>query len=98
MDVTRVGSDRFLEVGEEGDDVVPGGRLDFVDARGRHAGGRLDPSQGLPGDDAALGIDLTDGELDLEPGFVLGFLAPESRHLRSRITTDRLTSACRLAC
>jgi hypothetical protein len=96
--VAGICADRFLEVGQKRDEVVPRGGLDLVDAGGGHAGRGLDAAQRLRGDEAALGVDLAYRELDLEPRLVPGVLGPQPGHLRPRISGDHLTSTCLWAC
>jgi hypothetical protein len=84
----RVGAEGLLEVGQEGDHVVPGGGFDLVDPLRVDGGAGLDPAEGVHRDDAAAPVDLADGQLDPEPGLVLRLLAPDPGHLRSAVAGD----------
>ena len=88
VDMAGIGADGLLEVGEERDHVVARARLDLVDARGVDLGARLDPPEGVGGDDPALRVDLADGQLDLEPGLVLRLLGPDPGHLWTGVARD----------
>ena len=81
-------ADVLGHVGEEGDHVVVGGRLDLLHAG--HVERRL-------GDDLLDGLvrhlaepvpGLHGGDLDVQPGLHLGLFGPDRTHLRERVALD----------
>ena len=94
MQEPGLGAADGLDMGEEGDDVVPGRGLDGVD------GGRVDqplhgvrrlrpqPGHGITVDLAELGHRLGDDQLDLEPEPQLVLRREDGGHRRPAVTGD----------
>src|SRR3546814_8058836 len=70
------------EVGEEGDDVVPGLALDLVDALDLEGAALPHRLGRLLGDDAELGLRVAGMRLDLEPAAEPVLRLPDGGHLR----------------
>jgi hypothetical protein len=83
------------DVGQEGDHVVAHGGLDLRHPRRVHRGLRPDLFEGLRGHEPALGLDLADRELDVEPAPVASLLGPDGRHLGSGVAFDHEVPTCR---
>ncbi len=88
MEEPRLGSDMLGEVGEEGDDVVPGLALDLVDARDLELA-FLAQRRGDAGGNDAGSLERLGGEgLDLEPDAVAVLRLPDRAHLRPAVARD----------
>ena len=81
-------SDVFFQASNEGDEVVPGFKFDFV-ASGEGIG-RLGLDRVHVGawDDSRLEPGLADGNLCLQPAVVLGLAAPNRGHFRRTVAVD----------
>ncbi len=91
MDETAVGTDKFCEMSEEGDDVVLGHGFDLVDAGDVEGGAAALFPDGLGSrlrNDAEFGQRVTGMRLDLEPDAELCFRRPDGDHFRSGVTRD----------
>ena len=74
--------------GGEGDDVVLGDLLDFLDAGDVEAAALPDVARGVGGDDAGARHRVGGGHFDLQPGFVLALVAPDATHLGAGVASD----------
>ena len=91
MHETRVGSDEFGEMGQEGDDIVLGHPLDLVDARdieGDMAGALPDRRGGGLRDHADFGERVAGMGLDLEPDAKPRLRLPDLHHVGAGIARD----------
>ena len=86
MDVAGVRPDLFGHRGQEGDYVVLDHLFYLVDPFGIETG--LGPylQEGGAGDLAQLGPGFADGQLDLEPGAVFGFIGPDRPHFGAGVS------------
>jgi hypothetical protein len=89
MDEAGIGTDNLGQVGKEGDDVVLGFALDFIDAVDVE-GGLCPPFSQMVwrplGDDAEFGKCIAGMGLDLEPDPELRFRRPDCDHFRAGVT------------
>jgi hypothetical protein len=91
MDETRFGADEFGQMGEEGDDVMLGDALDFVDARdieGDMPGLFPDRFGGLLRDHADLGQSVAGMGFDFEPDAKARLRRPDRNHFGAGIAWD----------
>jgi len=79
----------FSDSRGEGEDVVAGVGLNFMDALDGEAGALTELGGGFYGHDAGTGEGVGCGELDLQPVVVLAFFGPDAGHLRTGITVDQ---------
>ena len=93
VDVLAGVADVLGDVGEEGDDVVVGRRLDLVDAGHVERGLGLDLADRVVGDLAELVPGLHGGDLDVEPGLHPGLVGPDRAHLGERVALDHRGSS-----
>ena len=91
MDEARIRPDEFGEMGQEGDDVMLGDALDFVDAvhvEGDVAGLGPDVFRALLGDHADFGEGVAGVGLDLEPDLEPRLRLPDGDHFGTGIARD----------
>ena len=81
-------TDVLGKIRREGDDIVVGRFLDLADARHGKRSLRLDLSNGIGGNRAHLGMNLTNRDLDIKPFLKLVFLRPDGAHLRQCVAFD----------
>ncbi len=89
MDEAGIGADNLSQVGKEGDDVVLGFALDFIDAvdvEGGVAALFPDGLRGLFRNDSEFGQCIAGMGLDLEPDPELRFRRPDCDHFRAGVT------------
>ena len=80
----------LLQVGQKGDDVVPGPLLDLQNPRGIDSHRGLHPVRGAGGDPALLLHGPTNRELDLHPFLVARPVTPQGTHYIPSISFDHL--------
>ncbi len=88
MDKAGSFSDRFSQVGGEGDNIVVGRLLDFVDALDRELRAALDLLQRVTGNRAHLGVNFADRDLHVQPFLKFGLLRPERAHFGQGVAID----------
>ena len=93
MDEPRLVADMLGEIGQEGDDVVLGLALDFLDARDvdvvdRRLAASPDGLRGLGRHDAEFGERVHGMRLDLEPDAVSRLVAPDIAHPGTAVAWD----------
>ncbi len=81
-------SDVLRHGGGEGNHVVLGGPLDFLDARDVERAALANVASGLGRDDSGVGHRLRRRGLDQEPGLVAMLIAPDPAHLRMGISCN----------
>src|SRR4029453_12196620 len=77
----------------EGDDVVLGRPLDFVDASDLESAALADVAGRLPGDDAGGRHGLGSDRFDAQPGLVTALVAPDATHPRVGVASDHPRSS-----
>src|SRR5689334_7350653 len=82
------GTDVLGDGGGEGDDVVLGNLLDFLDAGDVEGAAFADIPRRILGDDSGAGHRFDRGNLYLQPRFVLALVAPDATHLRMCVSLD----------
>ena len=95
MDETRLGADDLGQMCQEGDDVMLGFALDFIDARDVETGiPALGPDRRsrLARNDAQIGHRIGGMRFDLEPDAVAGLRAPYLSHRLAGVTRDHRQS------
>ena len=84
VDVARGRADVFGDVGQERDDVVVGGLLDFVDARDLEFGAAFDGGEVFARDPAGFARQ----DLDLEPDAELVLVRPDLAHRLAAVASN----------
>ena len=79
----------FSDSGGEGEDIVSGVGLNFMDPLDGETGALTEFCSGFYGHDAGSGKGIGCGELDLEPVAVLTFFGPDDGHLWTGVTVDQ---------
>ncbi len=92
VDEPGIGPDEFGNAGQEGNDVVLHGPLDFVDSIDVETGLRLDRLERLPGDVPSFRQGLADENLDVQPLLEAVLRTPDGFHFLARIPRDHDTS------
>src|SRR5688572_27786527 len=90
MNETRGLTDVFSEVGGEGNYIVVGSLLDFIDALDGKLRPRFNLFQRVLGDGAHLSVDFADSNLDIQPLLESALLAPERAHFGECVSFDHL--------
>ena len=88
MDETRILADVFRDVGQECDDVVIEGALEFIDAFDGEGGPLADHGNCLARDKAEFGLRLAGIDFHVEPCAEFCVVSPERAHLGARVTCD----------
>ena len=88
MDVAAGITDVFIDVGEEGDHVVPHFGFDFENALHLETGFGLNCVQGLLRHSSEAAIGFSGSDLDIQPALEFGLLAPDGPHLGQGVALD----------
>jgi len=88
VDPARFGSDLLSDSRQERDYVVAHLALDFIDSRDIEGCPARDGLVGIPRNQTALGLNLADGDLNLQPTAILPLVGPDFRNFGTGITLD----------